>query len=548
MTTVCEAIARTIAHECPGTPVFSLIGDANLRIVGALDRYTDALQCFARDEGAAVAMADGYAQASARLGIATVTSGPGLTHAATSLLGASRIRTPLVVIAGDTPMRRPTGIQDMQSFDQRRFVESCEAHFQALRSPLSLADDIASAFYCARAERLPVVLSVPLDLQSADVADDWAAHPPATEPDWPEPGPRAVRTILDILHNAKRPLIIAGRGAIRSHARDDIIGFGDKIGALFGNTLLAKGLFDTSAWTIGVVGGFSSPAAMELIREADAIIAFGAEMGHFTTQGGSLLQGRRVVRVDVAPFAKAALQDMTEIRADAKATAAALCLALQGKTRTGFRTADTRVRVSAPEATSGPRITGDRIDPRQLMRDLGPALPEDTHVVVGGGHFWSFPCVYLAQPKRGSFFCPLGAAAVGQALPFGVGVSMADTRRPVVVIEGDGSLLMNIQELDTAARHRLPIIMIIMNDGALTAEVTKLKALGYNQDLAVYPSPDFCAIAGGFGWKAMTLKRGGEIAHIVACHAWHDRPLLIDAQIARDITFDAVSLKDLARR
>jgi acetolactate synthase I/II/III large subunit len=170
---VSEAIARAVAQECPGAPVFSLIGDANLPIVGALDRHTNTAQCFARDEGAAVAMADGYAQASAKLGIATVTSGPGVTHAATSLLGASRLHTPLVVIAGDTPMRRPAGIQEMQSIDQRRFVEACEAQFQALRSTASLGDDIASAFYRARIARQPVVLSVPLDLQSAELADGW---------------------------------------------------------------------------------------------------------------------------------------------------------------------------------------------------------------------------------------------------------------------------------------------------------------------------------------------------------------------------------------
>ena len=114
MINVSEAIARAVARECPGAPVFSLIGDANLPIVGALDRYTNSPQCFARDEGAAVAMADGYAQAKDALGIATVTSGPGLTHAATSLLSASRMRTPLVVIAGDTPTHRSIGLQEMQ--------------------------------------------------------------------------------------------------------------------------------------------------------------------------------------------------------------------------------------------------------------------------------------------------------------------------------------------------------------------------------------------------------------------------------------------------
>src|SRR5262245_58006222 len=545
---VCEAIARAVTLECVGAPVFSLIGDANLQIVGALGRHTNASQCFARDEGAAVAMADGYAQASAKLGIATVTSGPGLTHAATSLLGASRLHTPMVVIAGDTPLRRTAGIQEMQSMDQRRFVEACEAHFQALRSVASLGDDIASAFHRARFERVPVVLSVPLDLQAMEVAEGWTYQPSGAEPMVLEPGPAALRTILETLRSAKHCLILAGRGAIRANARDDIIQFADKIGALLGTTLLAKGLFDASPWSIGVVGGFSSPAAMELLRETDAILAFGAELGHFTTQAGSLLRGRRVIRVDVGPMTKTApLQDMIEIRADARATAAALCAAWDGPVRTGFRSASTRARLSAPATDAAP-VAGDLIDPRELMRELGSALPEEAQVITGGGHFWSFPCLYLAQPKRGSFFCPLGAAAVGQALPFAIGVAMVDPRRPTLAIEGDGSLLMNIQELDTAARHRLRLVLVIMNDGALTAEVIKLKVLGYDPNLAVYPSPQFAEIARGFGWAAVTLKRGDRIADVVARHGWQAGPLLIDARISREVIVDPVSVKDLGRR
>jgi thiamine pyrophosphate-dependent acetolactate synthase large subunit-like protein len=547
---VCEAVARAVALECPGAPVFSLIGDANLPIVGAIDRYTNLLQSFARDEGAAVAMADGYAQATGGLGVATVTSGPGLTHAATSLLGASRVDTPIVVVAGDTPMRRPSGIQEMQSFDQRRFVEACEAQFQGLRSPLSVAEDIASAFYRARKGRGPLVLSVPLDLQNADVADNWNYEPSiaACEHLPLEPGAAALSKVVDILKSAQRPLILAGRGAWRSGARDDLQRLGEQIGALLGTTLLARGLFDADPWNIGVVGGFSSPAAMDLIRNADVIVAFGAELGHFTTQAGSLLRDRRVVRVDVAPFAKMMpLADVFNLQADARAAAAALCLALQGAPRTGFRTAATRAKLSAPIRTDGPAIGDNLIDPRRLMADIGPTLAGDTQVVVGGGHFWSFPCLYLKQPAHGSFFCPLGAAAVGQALPFGIGVAMGSRPRPVMVIEGDGSLLMNIQELDTAARHGLPIVLVTMNDGALTAEALKLRAQNYDESLAVYPSPDFAAIARGFGWKAVTIDNTNDVSTILTQHIWSEGPLLIDARISREIVVDPVSVKNLGR-
>src|SRR5262249_40219991 len=141
----------------------------------------------------------------------------------------------------------------------------------------------------------------------------------------------------------------------------------------------------------------------------------------------------------------------------------------------------------------------DGVDPRRLMLALNDLIPKGTRVVVGGGHFWSFPCLYLKPPEDGAFLCPLGAAAVGQALPFAIGVAMAASHRPVLAVEGDGGLLMNIQELDTAARHRLPLVVLIMNDGALSAEAIRLRLEGYDDNLAVYPTPDFAAVAKGFG-------------------------------------------------
>ena len=94
---------------------------------------------------------------------------------------------------------------------------------------------------------------------------------------------------------------------------------------------------------------------------------------------------------------------------------------------------------------------------------------------------------------------------------------------------------MNIQELDTAARHKLPIVLLVMNDGALTAEALKLRLDGYDPGLAMYPSPDFATIARGFGWKAVTIDRKDSIRNILTSHSWKDGPMLIDARISREV-------------
>jgi thiamine pyrophosphate-dependent acetolactate synthase large subunit-like protein len=335
-----------------------------------------------------------------------------------------------------------------------------------------------------------------------------------------------------------------------SGAREALMRLGDATGALLGTTMLAKGLFDGSPWNLGVVGGFSSPAARELIRGADAVLAFGAELGHFTSQAETLFLGRSVVRVDNAPFSGAAPDRCTlALEADARETAEVLCAALAGLPgRTGFRTAETQTRLAALPAIDSAKPGDGLIDPRALMLALGAAIPAGARIVVGGGHFFSFPCLYLRLPERGAFFCPLGAAAVGQALPFAIGVGMAAPDRAVVAIEGDGSLLMNIQELDTAARHRLPIVLLLMNDGALSAEAIRLRLEGYDANLAVYPTPDFVAIARGFGWQAITIREAAPIADLVRAHRWHEGPLLIDARISREIVVDPVAVKDLSHR
>lgn len=538
-----EGIARALVDECPSATVFSLIGDANLAITGSLARDAGAKQVMARDEGAAVAMADGFAQATGGLGLATVTSGPGLTHAATSILAASRERTPMVVVAGEVPLQRPKGLQALQSFDQQRFAEASEALFQRVYSTASLAEDVRAAFYLARTRRQPVVLGVPLDVQSAELPEAWSYQPSTAylPADTAIPlADGAGRRIVEFIEASARPLVVAGRGASTRNAREALEVLADATGALLGTTLPAKGLFDGNPWSVGVVGGYSRPAGRELIREADLVLVFGAELGHFTTQAGTLFEGRPVVRVDLAPVgASMPLGTAFAVQADATEAAASLSRLLSTR-RQGFRTTEVRARLAEPEALA-PVETGDLIDPRALMLELGELMPADALVVVGGGHFTSFPCLYLERPSTGGFLFPFGAAAVGQALPFGIGAAVGSPGRPVVVVEGDGSLMMNIQEMETAARLGLRLLVLVMNDGALTAETIKLAAGGYDPGLATFPSPDFSVLARVFGWEGFLLGAHDSLDGAIERFAAGSRPVLVDARISPEVSVNPVA-------
>lgn len=531
---VSEAIARALVAESPGATIFSLIGDANLAITGSLQRDAGATQVMARHEGAAVAMASGAAQATGSVGLATVSSGPALTHAATSLLAAGRERTPMVVVAGEVPLERPRGLQALQQLDQRRLAEATEALFQRVYSAESVGEDVRAAFYLARTSRQPVVLGVPLDVQSADLPDGWSyesstSYLPAH--DAPALSDEAARLVVQLIERSSRPLVVAGRGAATPEARDALEALAEAIGALLGTTLPAKGLFDTNAWSIGVVGGYSRPVGTELIREADLVLAFGAELGHFTTQAGTLFEGRPVVRVDTDPAGSTIpLGTAHVVQADATEAADGLLRLLSGR-REGSRTREVRDRLAAPTVLEA-IDTGDLIDPRLLMVELGQRLPDDALVVVGGGHFTSFPCLYLDRPTDGGFLFPFGAAVVGQALPFAIGVAVGRPDRPVVLVEGDGSLMMNIQEMETAARLGVRLLLVVMNDGALTAETIKLAAGGYDPGLATFPSPDFPAIAQAFGWDGVLIGAGDGLDSVLERFAAGSGPMLVDARIS----------------
>jgi thiamine pyrophosphate-dependent acetolactate synthase large subunit-like protein len=167
---ISEAIVDAILAEDSGA-LFGVMGDGTMPIWCALDPNPGLPLFSARHEAASVSMADGYARVTGRVGVTTVTCGPGLTHIATPLVAAARRRTPLVVIAGDLAARDR---HNVQKFDQRRFAEACEARFQPVTGADFAAQDIREAFHLARAHRGPVVMNVPVDVQQQDVAGDGA--------------------------------------------------------------------------------------------------------------------------------------------------------------------------------------------------------------------------------------------------------------------------------------------------------------------------------------------------------------------------------------
>jgi acetolactate synthase-1/2/3 large subunit len=502
---VYEALADAFLDEeveC----VFGLLGDANLQWWSALSKR-GARMLSARHETAAVAMADGYAQATGSVGVATVTCGPALVHAATPITAASRARVPLVIFAGDTP---PAALGNPQDIDHRRVAEMCEAGFVQVRSPATVADDVRKAFFRARTESKPIVLNVPMDLARQECAGDWRYESSLTltRPRQRRmPDPTSCAAVADLIAGAQRPVVLAGRGAMASRARSSVLAVAERIGAVLATTMPAKGWLDEDEFALGVVGPLSSAIGQELFAEADLVVAVGASLDRYTmSDGGAPFPKARVVSIASESAIRSGCQvpDL-HLNGDADASLRAL-LHLLGERRfanDGYRTTETRDRIAASVAAVQPAThDGAPLDPRTAMHVLEEYLGERDDVVVGCGHFLSFVGMHLRRPVGGHFFWSHYFGSIGYALPMGIGIAAARPDRRVTVIEGDGSIMMALPELESAARLGLDLRVVVINDQALGAEMHKLRAIGLDPADAHLPTPDFGAVArvlGGTG-------------------------------------------------
>lgn len=525
---VFEAVADAVALE-GSSEVFGLMGDANLALWSALSRDRRVRVHHARHEAAAVGMADGWFRATGHIGVATITNGPGLTNAATSLIAAARNRSAMVVITGEVPADT---INPLQALDQRRFVESCEARYIVASHPRDLSSDIAGAFAAARALSGPVVLAVPNPLWEASVEDGWGYRPCAPEPA-PNPSGGDLDALASMVRNSRRPILLAGRGAVRSDALGTLLELGERLGALLGTTLQARGAFADQPWSLGVLGGYASSASEELCKQADLVIATGAELGYYTTWGGSLFAQARIVRIDPAPATNqlSTASDL-HLRADARATIEALCRDLaEDDRREGFRNEDTRAILQS----GMPQIKAaeDGIDPRCLARRLGKALPPHARVTVGAGHFQGFAGMDmpLAPGNSAEFVSQFGA--IGQTLPVALGIAHAEPDRPHLVIEGDGSLLMHLQELESAARAGFPLVILVWNDAGYGAEFQRLPLKGFDAALAKWPRLDYAAIAIALGGCGITLENLDGIEDALEAGFRSSGLFLIDARVSQ---------------
>ena len=539
--TVADVIGETLGALTDTEDAFGVLGSGNLVVTNALCRRGVRFRP-ARHEGGAVCMADGYARTTGRVGICSVHQGPGLTNTLTGLAEAAKSRTPLLVLAGETPA---AALTSNFRIDQHDLVESVGAAAERIHSPKTAADDAARALHRAQTERRPVVLMLPIDIQAQAAPPAGPRHPrrqPAASARQPQP--TAIAAAADAISDAQRPLIIGGRGAALSDADTELERLGERIGALLVTSAPAHGLFAGLPYALGIAGGFASPLATELLLQADLILAFGASLNHWTTKHGGLFAAEAtLIQVDLESIAIGRNRAVElGLMGDAKATATALSNELTARdyTNPGFRTPEnlsaiaTRTWENEPYVDAG---TDRYIDPRTLSIALDELLPPDRIVAVDSGHFTGYPSMYLDAPDARSWIFVNGFQAVGLGLGNAIGAAVAHPERTTVAVLGDGGAFMALPELETAARLGLGnLAVVVYDDASYGAEVHHFAPMGHDVSRVRFPETDLAAIATAAGAHGETVRKAEDLRALTDWLEQESRtPLVLDAKVNPEI-------------
>jgi acetolactate synthase I/II/III large subunit len=512
-----EIVAEAVAATGTDT-MFGLIGDANLFMVNSFVERQHGTYVSAVHEASAVMMAHGYACRGARLGVATVTQGPGLTNTATALTEAVRSNTPLILITGDTA---PNNKLNQQTLEQEPFVRATGAGYFLIGQPHEAGPAVRAAARQAVAESRPFVLNCPTEYQWHVVdpaADDGGADPWPGGSERPLVSEDALDEALGVITSARRPLVLAGRGVIGKEQRQAVLSFAERIGAPITTTLRARNLYSAAEGSVGVCGTVSTEPGVLAIGESDCIIAFGASLNTWTTVRNSLLHGKRVVHVDT---------DKARFRPEVPVTVAVLgdaatvaqqfveMLDAAEVPPSGFRDRITATVSQSDLAFDVP--LGAKVTLAGVLSTVNRALPSRRTVVYDGGRFQGEAFKYLWSTDYRHEVLTTDFGAVGLGMGAAIGAASAAPGETTVFVTGDGGFMMNgLAELHSAVRAGLPLIVIICNDGSYGAEYDQFLNKGVSPELSLFRWPDFAEVARSLGAEGLTVEGVSDVVAAMA--------------------------------
>lgn len=541
MPTVHESLASGLV-EAGVRIVFGLMGSGTDQLTRDLVEEHGVRYVATRHEHGAVAMADGYSRVGEGIGVAMVSADAGLTNSITALATARLAGSRVLAIVGDqaSPYK-----SDQTRLDQVP-LESALGINTIPVSPATVQRDLQHALRELDLNRGPVILNVPWDVSNAEDAGSESRHPLrpiALRQDY-GPSEDTLDEVLGLIALARRPLVVAGRGAIRSDAGVTLLALARSIGALTATTLPARGYFADDEFCLGLCGSFATDEVSELISETDLVLSFGASLNAHTRGHGGLFGRARIVQVDLEPgvLGRRGPIDIGII-GDAAAVATRLLKASAqlgdlaaddlGRSAEGWRTAESKQQIAGLDKWRGLDLQTESdgfANPYAVIRACDELLPADRLVSIDIGYFMSYAGVYLESGPSPSMVCPWEYGAIGCALGPAIGAALARPDLYPILLVGDGGLAATMNELDTVVRYGIPMLVVVMDDGGFRAERELFRRREQSFHTADTPGPDFAGVARALGFDAHTVTGGAQMREVLAGLS-HDRATLIRVMI-----------------
>ena len=496
-------------------------------------------------------MAEGYAQATGRPGVAMVTSGPAATNIVTPLCDAYLDSTPLVVVTGQVPLPA-IGTDAFQECDTTGITMAVTKHNFLVTEAQDIPRTVKEAFHIATTGRPgPVLVDIPKDIvdpKNPRSAMEWTGD---VEMDLPGYHPRtgvdqsAIEAAADLIRTAERPILYVGGGVLKARAAEVLRELVELSGIHVVTTLMARGAFpDGHDLCLGMPGMHGNFTAVTAMQEADLLVALGARFDdRVTGRIDGFAPGAQIVHVDIdaAELGKVRRPDVA-IQGDCRVAIEALVAALAaGGVGNADRTA-WRSRISGWQErfplTYEPSAPGDRLKPQYVIEQLRDATPEDTIVTSGVGQHQMWASQYWNFEHPYTWINSGGLGTMGFSIPAAIGAKVGCPDRMVWAVDGDGCFQMTAQELVTSTVENIPIKVALLNNSYL-GMVRQWQDMFYEERLSeVHLSqdvPDYKAWAESMGCVGMRVDSPEEVpAAIAKANEIDDRSVVIDFRVAED--------------
>ena len=527
-----DIIVRTLIEQGCET-VFGYPGGQILNVYDSLYKYQNEITHIltAHEQGAAHA-ADGYARTTGKVGVVISTSGPGATNLVTGIATAYLDSIPLVAICGNVPTTH-IGTDSFQEIDITGVTLPITKHNYFVSRVEDLADTIHEAFKIARSGRPgPVLIDVPKDVQIAK-----CQYEPKTALEKNEAMPAKYERIEEatkIINAAKRPYIYFGGGMISANAQEEMLAIAKKIDAPLGCSLMGISAIRTDNRNFlgmqGMHGHFASSMAM---HNADLILSLGVRFNdRVTGNREKFATGAKIIHIDVdgSELGKT-VNAVCGLRGDVKSTLAMLYPMLEESKKPEWRNTVEAFRKEEEEYLD----KREGLTPRKAILTLNKHLGENTAVCtdVGQHQMWTAQSISLKNPRR--FVTSGGLGTMGFGLGAAIGAAFGTKQRSVLVT-GDGSFGMCLQELATAVTYDVPMVVMIMNNGVL-GMVRQWQTLFYNKHYSstvLNRKTDFTAFAKSFGAQGEAVNTPEELDAALVRAFKSSGPYIIDCKIDKD--------------